>query len=164
MPTKAGRDAWMTMVRLWFLDGVAHERILDVALELGLPPGMLKGIMHLGGDGIRMRDLAEHWGCDASYVTAITDGLESRGLAERRPLASDRRVKTVVLTDRGRRIRERALELLSEPPEFIDALTAPEQRTLRDLLAKIANADREDDAARAHRTVAAALVTSARTR
>src|SRR5437764_5893348 len=101
------------MVRLWFLDGVAHDRILDVAFELGLPPGMLKGIMHLGDDGIRMRDLAEHWRCDASYVTAITDGLESRGLAERRALTSDRRVKTVALTERGRRIRERAIDLLS---------------------------------------------------
>jgi DNA-binding MarR family transcriptional regulator len=131
----------MTMVRLWFLDGVAHERILDVAIELGLPPGMLKGIMHLGDGGIRMRDLAEHWGCDASYVTTITDGLESRGLAERRLLPSDRRVKTVVLTERGRRIRERAIELLSEPPDFLDALTASEQRSLRDLLAKIANVE-----------------------
>src|SRR5262249_43896857 len=126
--------------------------------------GMLKGIMHLGGDGIRMGDLAEHWGCDASYVTAITDGLESRCLAERRALASDRRGETVGLTHRGRRIRERAPALPSEPPEFIDALTAPEQRTLRDLLAKIANADRHDEAARPHRPTAAAFVTSARTR
>ncbi|HXY93737.1 MAG TPA: MarR family winged helix-turn-helix transcriptional regulator [Acidimicrobiia bacterium] len=142
MATRAGREAWLTMVHLWFLDGYAHDHILDVAMELGLPPGMLKGIMHLGDDGVRMGDLAEQWSCDASYVTTITDGLESRGLAERRALASDRRVKTVVLTDAGRAVRARAMELLSEPPEFLDALSASEQRALRDLLRKVASAER----------------------
>jgi DNA-binding MarR family transcriptional regulator len=141
--TRAGREAWLTMVELWFLDGHAHDRILDVAFELGLPPGMLKAVMHLADeDGTRMGDLAEQWGCDASYVTTITDGLEQRGLAERRALPSDRRAKTVVLTDAGRAIRARAMDLLSEPPAFLDALNASEQRDLRDLLRKIAGVDR----------------------
>jgi DNA-binding MarR family transcriptional regulator len=143
MATKAGREAWLTMVDLWFLDGHAHDRILDVAFELGLPPGMLKALSFFRDeDGIRMGDLADHWGCDASYVTTLTDGLEERGLAQRRPLASDRRVKTVALTASGLATLERAMELLSEPPEFLDALTAAEQRTLRDLLRKIASVDR----------------------
>jgi DNA-binding MarR family transcriptional regulator len=145
MATKAGREAWMTMVDLWFLDGHAHDRILDVAFDLGLPPGMLKALSFLrDDDGIRMGDLAEQWGCDASYVTTLTDGLEERGLAERRPLPRDRRVKTVVLTANGLATLERAMELLSEPPEFLDALSAAEQRTLRDLLHKIASVDRSD--------------------
>ena len=155
MATKAGREAWLTMVNLWFLDGHAHDRILDVALELGLPPGMLKALTFLaapGGlatpdglddeNGIRMGDLADQWGCDASYVTTITDGLEERGLAERRPLPRDRRVKTVALTATGTATLARAMELLSEPPAFLDALSAAEQRTLRDLLRKIASVDR----------------------
>jgi DNA-binding MarR family transcriptional regulator len=143
MATKAGREAWLTMVELWFLDGHAHDRILDVAFQLGLPPGMLKAVVRLApDDGVRMGDLAEQWGCDASYVTAVTDGLEERGLAERRPLARDRRVKTVVLTERGHALSVRAMELLSEPPAFLDVLTAAEQRDLRDLLRKIASVDR----------------------
>jgi DNA-binding MarR family transcriptional regulator len=143
MATRAGREAWLTMVDLWFLDGHAHDRILDVAFELGLPPGMLKALTFLRDeDGIRMGDLAEQWGCDASYVTTLTDGLEERGLAERRPLPRDRRVKTVALTEGGLATLERAMELLSEPPAFLDALSASEQRTLRDLLRKIASVDR----------------------
>ena len=148
MATKAGREAWLTMVGLWFLDGHAHDRILDVALELGLPPGMLKALTFLGDaglgdeDGIRMGDLAEQWGCDASYVTTLTDGLEERGLAARRSLLSDRRVKTVALTERGLALLARAMEKLSEPPAFLDALSASEQRTLRDLLRKIVSVDR----------------------
>jgi MarR family transcriptional regulator, organic hydroperoxide resistance regulator len=143
MATKAGREAWLTMVDLWFLDGHAHDRILDVAFELGLPPGMLKALTFLGDEGgIRMGELAEHWGCDASYVTTLTDGLEERGLAERRPLASDRRVKTVALTESGSALLALAMAKLSEPPAFLDALSASEQRSLRDLLRKIASVDR----------------------
>ena len=68
--------------------------------------------MHLGtlddDGGLRMSDLAETWGCDASYVTTLADGLQERGLAERRPHPTDRRVKTIVLTPEGRAKRERA--------------------------------------------------------
>ena len=75
-------------------------------------------------------------------MTTLTDGLEERGLAERRPLPHDRRVKTVALTESGLATLARAMELLSEPPVFLDALSAAEQRTLRDLLRKIASVDR----------------------
>jgi hypothetical protein len=34
------------------------------------------------------------------------------------------------------------MEKLSEPPAFLDALSASEQRSLRDLLRKIASVDR----------------------
>ncbi len=39
MATKAGREAWLTMVDLWFLDGHAHDRILEVAFELAFRRG-----------------------------------------------------------------------------------------------------------------------------
>jgi DNA-binding MarR family transcriptional regulator len=90
-----------------------------------------------------MGDLAEHWGCDASYVTALADGLEERGLVERRPHPTDRRVKTIVLTSEGRARRDRALELLSEPPSAFASLDRTELRQLRDLLGKLVAADPE---------------------
>jgi DNA-binding MarR family transcriptional regulator len=130
------------MVELWFLDGQAHDRVHEVAAALDLSPGQLKAITHLVGvDGIRMGDLAEQWGCDASYITTLADALESRGLVRRTADPRDRRVKMVVLTPPGRALHDRAFALLSEPPEFLDALTAAEQRILRDLMRKISNAD-----------------------
>ena len=146
MSTKAARDAWASMHAL-FMEGETRDRIHRICSELGLSPPLLKAFVHLGADGnedgLRMGDLAEHWGCDASYVTSLADGLQERGLAERRPHPTDRRVRTIVLTAEGRRRRERALELLSEPPSAFDALTGAEQRQLRDLLAKLAAADPE---------------------
>jgi len=128
-----------------FMDGEAHDRVHRVCAELGLSPPLLKAFVHLGADpdctGVRMGDLADHWGCDASWVTNLADGLQERGLAERLPHPTDRRVKTIVLTAEGRARRERALELLSEPPSAFVALSAAEQRQLRDLLRKLTAAD-----------------------
>lgn len=130
-----------------FLDGEAHDRVHRICSELGLSPPLLKAFVHLGdldGDGaLRMSDLAETWGFDASYVTTLADGLQERGLAERQPHPTDRRVKTIVLTAEGHAKRERALQLLSEPPSAFAALSAAEQRQLRDLLQKLTAADPE---------------------
>jgi DNA-binding MarR family transcriptional regulator len=99
-----------------------------------------------------MGDLAEHWGCDASYVTSVVDGLQERGLAVRQPDPTDRRVRTIVLTAEGRARRERALALLSQPPSAFVALTPSEQRQLRDLLEKLTAADPELARAKARAT------------
>jgi DNA-binding MarR family transcriptional regulator len=146
MSTQAARDAWASMHAL-FMDGEAHDRVHRICAELNLSPPLLKAFVHLGADpngaGVRMGDLAEHWGCDASYVTSVVDGLQERGLAERQPHPTDRRVRTIVLTAEGRARRKRALELLSKPPSAFAALTPAEQRQLRDLLAKLTAADPE---------------------
>ena len=128
-------------MRLVF-DGEAHGRMHEVCQFSGLSPGLMKTLLQLSADDPRaMRDLAVRWGCDASYVTALVDGLEERGLAERRPHPTDRRVKTVALTAKGTRARARMLARLGEPPPAFSALTEDEQEQLRDLLCKVADAD-----------------------
>jgi DNA-binding MarR family transcriptional regulator len=52
-----------------------------------------------------MRCLAEAMRCDASNLTGIADRLEQRGLLERRTDPQDRRVKLLVVTPRGQRLR-----------------------------------------------------------
>ena len=104
--TDASREAWASMYAL-FVEGEAHDRVHRICAELGLSPPLLKAFVQIGafadGDALRMSDLAEHWGCDASYVTSLADGLEDRGLAERRLSPADRRVRTIVLTPEGTR-------------------------------------------------------------
>jgi DNA-binding MarR family transcriptional regulator len=81
-----------------------------------------------------MGELADVLFCDASNVTSLADRLESRGLVERHADPADRRVKTLALTREGVRVRERVLELMSEPPPPIAALSPADQRALRDIL------------------------------
>ncbi len=129
------------MQRLLF-EGESHGRMAEACRVTGGPPSLVKALMHLAPDEPRpMRDLADHWGCDASYVTSVADSLEEQGLAERRPHPTDRRIKTLRLTDKGAEARAKVLDLLSQPPPAFAALTSAEQEKLRDLLTKVARAD-----------------------
>jgi DNA-binding MarR family transcriptional regulator len=141
MGERAGQEAWRSMLDLLF-SGQVHGCMQKACGAVGLSPGAMKTLFKLEpGAGIPMRDLADHWGFDASYVTSLADALEERGLVERRPHPTDRRVKMLVLTDKGVEARERARQLLDEPPPSFAALTVAERRQLRDLVRKVADAD-----------------------
>jgi DNA-binding MarR family transcriptional regulator len=147
--TQAGREAWRTIFDLMFTR-TFQARMGKACSMVGVSPGVMKTLLHLQpGEGVPMRELGELWQCDASYVTSLADGLEERGLAERRPHPTDRRVKMLVLTQKGVTAREKAFELLHEVPRSIDVLTAAEQRELRDLVRKIADAELGAEHARA---------------
>jgi DNA-binding MarR family transcriptional regulator len=108
---------------------------------LSLTPGLMKSLISMQpGEPTPMKVLATRWRCDASYVTSLVDGLEDRGLVERQLHPTDRRAKTIVLTPEGDRTRLAVLARLHEPPASLNELTTAEQRTLRDLLAKIVDA------------------------
>lgn len=84
-----------------------------------------------------MGELAKVLVCDNSNVTWITDRLEERGLVERQPAERDRRVKLLVLTPEGRRVRAEIQARLSEPPPAIKGLSREDQRTLRTILKRV---------------------------
>jgi MarR family transcriptional regulator, organic hydroperoxide resistance regulator len=83
-----------------------------------------------------MSALAERLFCDASNVTGIADRLEVRGLVRRQSHEGDRRVKALTITPSGMKLREQVMELMSQPPEAIAALSEADQRALRDILAR----------------------------
>lgn len=141
MSTEAAQQAWRTMQRL-LSDGESHGRMGQACRAVGGPPSLVKALLHLSPDEPRpMRHLADHWGCDASYVTSLADDLEQQELACRRPHPTDRRIKTLVLTEKGAAARDQVLAILWEPPPAFSALSERELATLRDLLAKVADAD-----------------------
>ena len=59
--------------------------------------------------GLAMKELAQHMGCDASFITSVADTLERRGFASREPSQRDRRVKNLVLTEEGIAAKERLM-------------------------------------------------------
>ena len=84
-----------------------------------------------------MNELAAVLACDNSNVTGLVDRLEARGLVTRRASPEDRRVKRVVLTPEGERLRAQLLERVGRPPAGFERLSASEQRDLRDLLRRL---------------------------
>ncbi len=135
------RRAWRAVQEI-HLHGEGQNRLPQVCEQHDLAPSSVKALLRLSGTRpTAMRELATAFACDASYITAVVDALEERGLARREPHPTDRRVRTVVLTDEGQRVAASVLDLLSEPPVALGALTAHEQQQLADLLERVAAAD-----------------------
>lgn len=131
---------WRAIADLFF-SAENQQRFMEAADELGLSPPMLKSLTELlPGEGEPMGSLAEQWGCDASFVTVVVDGLEQAGYARRLVAPHDRRVKTVELTDEGVAAREQALERLYSPRSGFWDLEPDERTTLAALLRKLADA------------------------
>ena len=104
----------------------------------GLTPNDARALFVLDRTrGRSMSELADEWLCDASNATWIVDRLEERGLAERRTIPTDRRVKLVVLTAKGDRTRHEMIRTLYEPPPELLELDLEDLEALRDAVAKL---------------------------
>jgi MarR family transcriptional regulator, organic hydroperoxide resistance regulator len=124
--------------KLFFEIGMSQRTIAGAALrELGLSFAQAHTLRMLDPEQpMPMSALAERLFCDASNVTGLVDRLEARGLVARQPAEGDRRVKALTITPAGLEVRERALEIMSEPPAAIAALSERDQRALRDILSR----------------------------
>jgi DNA-binding MarR family transcriptional regulator len=133
-------DAFERLRRVAF-EGEHVERMAALGVRTKLSPGVLKTLMRLSKeDGVSMGEVARAIGCDPSYVTALVDDLDERGLARRESAPYDRRVKIVVLTDAGRTLAAEIDGVLSVPPAAFSELSSSELRQLRDLLDKVIQA------------------------
>src|SRR3979490_2736766 len=107
------------------------------ALELTVPQAMLLRSLDAP---LPMNQVATRLHCDASNITGIVDRLEARGLVERRGKPGDRRIKEIVLTPEGKRVRRRIAATTSSVPG-LSRLSRSDQRALGELLTR-ALADR----------------------
>jgi DNA-binding MarR family transcriptional regulator len=126
-------EAWVLMAQLLFVHG--KPRFPAIADELGLsaPQAML---LRLLAEPLPMGALAGAMHCDNSNLTWLTDRLEERGLAERRPDPRDRRVKLIAPTEDGIALREELNRRLAEPPEALAALSDEDLDALAAILRK----------------------------
>lgn len=136
MKSALAARAWSRLFQ-FFISTRGHR---DETLErYGLTPNDARALHTLDeGAGKPMSALAEAWGTDASNATWVVDRLERLGLAERRLVATDRRVKLVVLTARGIKTREAIMRAFYEPPPELLTLDARDLAALDAILAKVA--------------------------
>lgn len=89
-------------------------------------------------DGVSQSDLAEELEIEKSTVGRLIDHVEARGWIERRPMASDRRLWRVHLTEQARPLIERVTQvILATRTEMLRGLTVEQQRQLSDALALV---------------------------
>src|SRR5580692_3721133 len=80
-------------------------KVEQLGQAFGVPGFCVKALQALASP-MAMRDLGKLMHCDPSFVTAIADLLEKRGLARREASTVDRRIKNLVLTDEGVGLRD----------------------------------------------------------
>jgi MarR family transcriptional regulator, organic hydroperoxide resistance regulator len=128
------------------------ERMIDLsALVVGLTKDVVEAegvtesqanllwLVDPAAEPLSLRQLAVRLRCDPSNVTLISAKLEEKGLAVRAPHPADGRVRTLVLTEAGREVRERLLAGAYERSPFT-VLGEREQRQLHRLLDKVLDA------------------------
>lgn len=128
------RRVWRLMFDLLMRTAPQRTEILG---QRGLTPNDARGLSSLDlHEGRSMRSLAKEWACDASNATWIVDRLENMGLAERRTVPHDRRVKLVALTLKGLKVRTELLKEFHNPPAQLLALGDHQLEMLEQILQK----------------------------
>lgn len=116
--------------RLW------RERMARLELD----PREVVLLRHVAAaEGQSQQALAEALRIPPSRVVTLVDGLEQRGLLERQPVPSDRRVHALHLSREGRRVLRKVMDVsAAHEAEVCAGLDATERKQLIALLSRLA--------------------------
>jgi MarR family transcriptional regulator, organic hydroperoxide resistance regulator len=121
------------------LTGRMLGQVERIAQRLSVPAIFIKALHTLDAP-MAMKDLGKRMHCDPSFVTAIADMLEKRGLARRAAHPGDRRVKHLTLTGEGCELKQRLEAELSARMPWSCGLTDAERVQLLALIRKMLSA------------------------
>lgn len=108
----------------------------ELSPSFGVNPSDLLALFKLD-DGLSMKEFAATLGCDASFVTVVTDALEKQGLVRREPSQRDRRVKNLRLTPEGVAAKERLIQEIGTRMPWNTRLDTSERCCFLKLLKKM---------------------------
>ncbi len=118
----------------------AARRFAERVAELDLTPpqvGLLRAVSV--GPGRSQQELAQHLGTPPTRLVSLVDGLEQRGVLQRRRNPADRRLYAVYLTDTGHTLlTEIGRVAHAHDDAMLAALDDTERAQLHTLLARIA--------------------------
>ena len=117
----------------------AKKGFIKIAEQHGLTVVQLYALCTLEpGQPMPMKNIANVLNCDPSNVTGIIDRLFLQHFIERQEHPADRRVKMVVLTTAGVKLREKLVDaVVAHRSDRLDRLSASEQAQLKALLLEI---------------------------
>ncbi|MFD5701966.1 MULTISPECIES: MarR family winged helix-turn-helix transcriptional regulator [Streptomyces] len=139
---RPGDDATLeTATRVWqglnTLVADRHNRRKEVADALGMSFSRIRALRRIAPGPLTLRELAQRMSADPPYTTVIVDDLVKRGLAERVAHPVDRRSKLVRLTDEGKAAADRAIAILTVPPDDLLALPREDIEALDRVVSKL---------------------------
>ena len=126
------QELWALVVESF---GGWEERVNAAAAAAALSPLSAWALVQLDpASPISQKELAARLHCNPSTVVDPTDRLEDAGLVVRQTHPVDRRVNVLVVTPKGRCVREDLIERLFDPPESFCGLSAKEQARFREVM------------------------------
>jgi DNA-binding MarR family transcriptional regulator len=120
--------------------GQMIARSEKLAVQFDVPFFCFKAMHWLEG-GMAMKELGRRMRCDPSFVTSIADLLEKRGLARREPNPADRRIKNLVLTTEGFRLKDEMERAMLAGMPWCSALDVAERKSFLTLVRKLVAAE-----------------------
>ena len=136
----AGDRAPSTLAFLLSQVGIhAARRFSERIAEVDLSPPLFR-VLNLvdAAEGRSQQAIGAAVEVPASRMVALVDELEERGLVERRPHPTDRRVRALYLTPKGRKTLARGREIAQAHEEALTrGMAAADRKRLIQLLQKI---------------------------
>jgi DNA-binding MarR family transcriptional regulator len=129
---------WQAMVTL-VMDSRGDWR-KTIAEATGLPFSQVRALKRLAHRPLTLSELAAALDADAPATSVAVNGLEERGLVERKADHTDRRVKTVSLTAEGKKVLRQAKSLVERAPPSFHDLSDEDIAVLRRILGRLAGA------------------------
>ncbi|QXJ21835.1 winged helix-turn-helix transcriptional regulator [Actinomadura graeca] len=117
-----------------------YDRLGKEAGRLGLTLPQAR-VLYFVKTESTVRRLAKRLACDPSYVTGLVDALEGKDLLRREVDAADRRIKKLLLTPEGDRVRTEVIGAMGKSVD-LEGLVPDEAAQFAQLLRKIQNDDR----------------------
>jgi DNA-binding MarR family transcriptional regulator len=107
--------------------------------DRAITPGQFGVLTLIGANaGLTQSALAKAVGIERSTMVAVLDGLERRGLIERRPSPHDRRSHALILSDAGATLLAELRKLVAvHERRILSDLSAVERKALIGLLARL---------------------------
>lgn len=137
------QDSFNIERSIGFLLAKAHQRMFawfreELAPYNVTPPQFAVLSFLAQGDGISQTELSEKTEIDRTTLGGLIDRLEQTGGVRREPDPHDRRAHLIFLTDSGRMLQERLVQVaIRARQRFVENLTSDEYETLCRLLDKL---------------------------
>ena len=118
---------------------VLNTRLTAALAEIGMTVRGHCVLMHALPGELTQIELAKLSDLDKTTMVVTLDELEAAGLAERRPAATDRRARIVVVTDEGRRVAAAGEQIVDRVHgEVLAALPAADRDVFSSALIQLA--------------------------
>ena len=104
---------------------IYNKKLMEMLSDTGLTAGQPKVLDYLGDyDGASQKEIAAHCYIEAATLTSVLNGMETKGLIQRRRMNGNRRTFHIFLTDQGwdqqKRVQEAFLKIEAETFEQME--------------------------------------------